>query len=68
MLPGSATAMARWSTGSRTGRYGIPGDVKGLPEGGGDLDPGLDRRALVDRIEDHVIEQARLVGTYTNKG
>lgn len=33
-----------------------------------DLDPGLDRRALVDRIEDHVIEQARLVGTYTNKG
>jgi Raf kinase inhibitor-like YbhB/YbcL family protein len=35
-------------------RYGIPG--------------GLDRRALVDRIEDHVIEQARLVGTYTNKG
>ena len=25
---------------------------------------GLDRRALIDRIEDHVIEQARLVGTY----
>jgi Raf kinase inhibitor-like YbhB/YbcL family protein len=31
-----------------------------------DLEPGLDRRALVDRIEDHVIEQARLVGTYAN--
>jgi Raf kinase inhibitor-like YbhB/YbcL family protein len=29
-----------------------------------DLEPGLDRRALIDRIEDHVIEQARLVGTY----
>ena len=29
-----------------------------------DLDPGLDRRALLDRIEDHVIEQARLVGTF----
>jgi Raf kinase inhibitor-like YbhB/YbcL family protein len=29
-----------------------------------DLEPGLDRRALLDRIEDHVIEQARLVGTY----
>jgi Raf kinase inhibitor-like YbhB/YbcL family protein len=28
------------------------------------LEPGLDRRALLDRIEDHVIEQARLVGTY----
>jgi Raf kinase inhibitor-like YbhB/YbcL family protein len=28
------------------------------------LDPGLDRRALLERIEDHVIEQARLVGTY----
>lgn len=33
-----------------------------------DLEPGLDRRALIDRIEDHVIEQARLVGTYANKG
>ena len=31
-----------------------------------DLDPGLDRRALLPRIEDHVIEQARLVGTYSN--
>ena len=29
-----------------------------------DLEPGLDRRALLDQIEDHVIEQARLVGTY----
>lgn len=33
-----------------------------------DLEPGLDRRALFDRIEDHVIEQARLVGTYKNEG
>lgn len=32
-----------------------------------DLEPGLDRRALLDRIEDHVIEQARLVGTYKNE-
>jgi Raf kinase inhibitor-like YbhB/YbcL family protein len=32
-----------------------------------DLKPGLDRRALIDRIEDHVIEQARLVGTYANQ-
>ena len=31
-----------------------------------DLEPGLDRRALLERIEDHVIEQARLVGTYAN--
>lgn len=31
-----------------------------------DLPPGLDRRQLIDRIEDHVIEQARLVGTYAN--
>jgi hypothetical protein len=83
--------------------YGIPGDARGLREGGGDavegvtsrgdsgyrgpapppghgvhhyyfwvyaldedlgLEPGLDRRALFERIEDHVIEQARLVGTY----
>jgi len=31
-----------------------------------DLEPGLDRRALIERIEDHVIEQARLVGTYAH--
>jgi hypothetical protein len=31
-----------------------------------ELEPGLDRRALIDRIEDHVIEQARLVGTYAH--
>lgn len=29
-----------------------------------DLAPGLDRRALLERIEDHVLEQARVVGTY----
>jgi Raf kinase inhibitor-like YbhB/YbcL family protein len=29
-----------------------------------DLPPGLDRLGLIERIEDHVIEQARLVGTY----
>ena len=29
-----------------------------------DLEPGLDRRALHDRIEDHVLEQARVIGTY----
>ena len=29
-----------------------------------DFEPGLDRRALLERIEDHVIEQARLVGVY----
>lgn len=33
-----------------------------------ELEPGLDRRALLERIEDHVIEQARLVGTYLNEG
>jgi Raf kinase inhibitor-like YbhB/YbcL family protein len=33
-----------------------------------ELEPGLDRRALLDEIEDHVIEQARLVGTYKNEG
>jgi Raf kinase inhibitor-like YbhB/YbcL family protein len=33
-----------------------------------DLPPGLDRRDLFARIEDHVIEQARLVGTYKNEG
>ncbi len=31
-----------------------------------DLEPGLDRRALLDKIEDHVIEQARLVGTFSH--
>jgi Raf kinase inhibitor-like YbhB/YbcL family protein len=31
-----------------------------------DLEPGLDRRALLEQIEDHVIEQARLVGTYSH--
>jgi Raf kinase inhibitor-like YbhB/YbcL family protein len=31
-----------------------------------ELEPGLDRRALLERIEDHVIEQARLVGTYSS--
>lgn len=83
--------------------YGIPGDARGLPEGGDDavngtnsfgnagyngpappsghgphryyfwlyaldsdveLEPGIDRRQLLQRIEDHVIEQARIVGTY----
>jgi Raf kinase inhibitor-like YbhB/YbcL family protein len=29
-----------------------------------DLPDGLDRRALIDSIEDHVIEQARVVGIY----
>jgi Raf kinase inhibitor-like YbhB/YbcL family protein len=33
-----------------------------------DLEAGLDRAALLDRIEDHVIEQARLVGTYKSEG
>ncbi len=28
------------------------------------LEPGLDRRTLLSRIEDHVIEQARVIGTY----
>jgi Raf kinase inhibitor-like YbhB/YbcL family protein len=31
-----------------------------------ELEPGLDRRALLEQIEDHVIEQARLVGTYSH--
>jgi Raf kinase inhibitor-like YbhB/YbcL family protein len=31
-----------------------------------DLEPGLDRRALLGKIEDHVIEQARLVGTFSH--
>ena len=30
------------------------------------LPPGLDRRALLEQIEDHVIEQARVIGTYSN--
>lgn len=30
------------------------------------LEPGLDRRALLEAIEDHVIEQARLVGTFSH--
>jgi Raf kinase inhibitor-like YbhB/YbcL family protein len=29
-----------------------------------DLEPGLTRRELIDRIGDNVIEQARIVGTY----
>lgn len=33
-----------------------------------DLPPGLDRASLLAQIEDHVIEQARLVGTYANEG
>jgi Raf kinase inhibitor-like YbhB/YbcL family protein len=33
-----------------------------------ELPPSLDRRALHAQIEDHVIEQARLIGTYTNEG
>lgn len=33
-----------------------------------DLDPGLSRREVLDRIEDLVIEQARLVGTYKSEG
>jgi Raf kinase inhibitor-like YbhB/YbcL family protein len=28
------------------------------------LQPGLDRRALLERIEGHVIEQARVIGVY----
>lgn len=32
-----------------------------------ELPAGLDRRALHDRIEDHVIEQARVIGTYANQ-
>jgi Raf kinase inhibitor-like YbhB/YbcL family protein len=32
------------------------------------LPAGLDRQALLAQIEDHVIEQARLVGTYKNEG
>ena len=29
-----------------------------------DLEPGLERRALLERIASHVIEQARLIGTF----
>lgn len=29
-----------------------------------DLEPGLDRRTVLERIEDHVVEQNRLIGTY----
>lgn len=29
-----------------------------------DLEQGLDRRQLLERIEDHVIEQARVIGIY----
>lgn len=29
-----------------------------------EMDPGLERRQLLDRIEEHVLEQARLVGRY----
>ncbi len=32
-----------------------------------ELEPGLDRDRLLAQIEDHVIEQARLVGTYANE-
>jgi Raf kinase inhibitor-like YbhB/YbcL family protein len=32
-----------------------------------ELPPGLDRRALLTQIEDHVIEQARVIGTYSNE-
>ena len=32
-----------------------------------DLPPGLDRRSLLEQIEDHVIEQARFIGTYSNE-
>jgi Raf kinase inhibitor-like YbhB/YbcL family protein len=33
-----------------------------------ELPPNLDRQALFAQIEDHVIEQARLIGTYSNEG
>jgi phosphatidylethanolamine-binding protein (PEBP) family uncharacterized protein len=33
-----------------------------------DLEPGLEGRALLERIEEHVIEQARLIGIYVNEG
>jgi Raf kinase inhibitor-like YbhB/YbcL family protein len=86
--------------------FGIPGDARGLPEGGGDARSGVnsfgergyngpapppghgphhyyfwlyaldqpvelpdsvDRETLLRSIEDHVIEQARLVGTYEHE-
>jgi len=31
-----------------------------------ELPRGLDRRSLLQQIEDHVIEQARVIGTYSN--
>ncbi len=31
-----------------------------------ELESGLERKALLARIEDHVIEQARLIGTFDN--
>jgi phosphatidylethanolamine-binding protein (PEBP) family uncharacterized protein len=31
-----------------------------------EIPPGADRDILLRTIEDHVIEQARLVGTYAN--
>ncbi len=33
-----------------------------------ELPPSIERRALLAQIEDHVIEQARLIGTYVNEG
>jgi Raf kinase inhibitor-like YbhB/YbcL family protein len=33
-----------------------------------ELPPGLDRRALHSQIENHVIEQARLIATYAREG
>ena len=33
-----------------------------------EIPPGVDRDVLLRTIEDHVIEQARLVGTYSNEG
>jgi Raf kinase inhibitor-like YbhB/YbcL family protein len=33
-----------------------------------ELEPGLDRRALLERVEEHVVEQARLIGIYVNEG
>jgi Raf kinase inhibitor-like YbhB/YbcL family protein len=32
-----------------------------------ELPRGLDRRSLLEQIEDHVIEQARVIGTYSNE-
>ncbi len=33
-----------------------------------ELPPNLERRPLLAQLEDHVIEQARLIGTYVNAG